>query len=143
MSPTRRRAIVWTLAVLAVVLYLGDLTGLKPPPRILPSVLLGGAAVLIGVQPRQPTHPLSRGQRAMAVVGLVLQVLLLVPIVPIGLVAPGEGVLVIHGLWLVAFITAWRLRRSRPGVVLAIPFVTAAVLAGILRFGEAVLGWQP
>jgi hypothetical protein len=44
----RRGVIVATLAIAAVVLYLADLAGLKPPPRILPSVVLGGAAVVLG-----------------------------------------------------------------------------------------------
>lgn len=143
MSPTSRRAIAWTLGAVAAALYLGDLTGLKPPPRILPSVVLGGAAVLIGVTPRSPTGPVANRSRAMAAAGLLLHLLLLVPILPIGLIAPGAGVVVIHGIWVVTFIVAWYLRRSDPAIVLAIPFGTAAVLAGVVWLGTAVLGWQP
>jgi hypothetical protein len=79
----------------------------------------------------------------MTITGFVLLVLLLIPIVPIGLVAPGLGVMVIHGIWLVGFIAAWRLRRSNPAAVLAIPFVAAALIAATLWLGTTVLGWRP
>ncbi|MBW3606626.1 MAG: hypothetical protein KY460_17300 [Actinobacteria bacterium] len=75
--------------------------------------------------------------------GLVLHLLLLVPILPIGLIAPGTGVLVIHGCWLLGLVIAWWLRRSAPGVVLAIPFVTAAGVIAVVWFGTSVLGWEP
>ena len=160
MSPTRRSWISGVLGVLAFVLYAADLLGLKPPPRILPSVALAIAAVVIGVTPRradparptddpqsagptQATPATSAGARAMTIIGFVLLVLLLIPIVPIGLVAPGFGVMVIHGIWLVGFIAAWRLRRSNPPAVLAIPFVAAALIAGTLWLGTSVLGWRP
>lgn len=144
--PARRRLIVaWSLAALALVLYLADLMGLKPPPRILPSLVLVGAAVLIGVTPRTraPDRPLRPRDRRMSVAGLVLHVLLFVPLLPIGLVAPGAGVLVIHGVWLAGLVIAWWLRRSDPPIVLAVPFVTAAVASGVLWFGTTVLGWRP
>ena len=160
MSPTRRTWISVALGVLAFVLYAADLLGLKPPPRILPSVVLAIAAVVIGVTPRRPdparpaddprstappdTPPArSAGARAMVIVGFVLLVLLLFPIVPIGLVAPGLGIVVIQGIWLAGFIAAWRLRSSNPPAVLAIPFVVAALASATLWFGTTVLGWSP
>lgn len=140
---THRRAVAATLATAAAVLYLADLTGLKPPPRILPSVLLAVAAVAVGVQPRPAPVTVTRGDRVMAGVGLALQGALFVPILPIGLVAPGAGVIVVHGTWLAGTITAWRLRRTNPRVVLALPFLTAAALTGIVWFGTTQLGWRP
>jgi hypothetical protein len=136
------------------VLYVADLLGLKPPPRILPSVVLAIAAVLIGVTPRRAdrTAPgdgpegavrTSTAGRVMTIAGFALLVLLLIPIVPIGLVAPGEGIIAIHGIWLAGFIAAWRLRRSNPPVVLAAPFVAAALIAATLWVGTVHLGWQP
>jgi hypothetical protein len=142
---SRRRIVAWSLAVAALLLYLADLMGLKPPPRILPSLVLVVVAVLIGLTPR--ARPADRPQqspdRALVIAGLTLQLLLFVPILPIGLVAPGAGVLVIHGLWLVGLIVAWWLRRSDPPIVLAVPFVTAALIGGVLWFGTTVLGWRP
>lgn len=170
MSLTRRTWISVALGVLAFVLYAADLLGLKPPPRILPSVVLAVAAVVVGVTPRRagqghptgaehatdPAHPSPGVTRAtatapgmppvarvMTITGFVLLLLLLVPVVPIGLVAPGLGILTIHGIWLVGFIVAWRLRRSNPPVVLAVPFVAAALIAATLWVGTTLLGWQP
>jgi hypothetical protein len=195
MSLTSRTWISATLGVLAFVLYAADLLGLKPPPRILPSVVLAIAAVVIGVAPRRtrrtdpadtpattdagstsltdrggstddvgrprpagaadagvarhstgpalPASAMSPGDRVMTITGFVLLVALLVPVVPIGLVAPGLGIITIHGIWLIGFIAAWRLRRSNPPAVLAIPFVAAALIAATLWFGTTVLGWRP
>ncbi|HSJ43779.1 MAG TPA: hypothetical protein VK923_03750 [Euzebyales bacterium] len=146
MSPRRtRRLVAWALAIAALVLYLADLMGLKPPPRILPSLVLVVAAVLVGVtpRPRAVNRPPAPRDRAMAIAGLTLQLLLFVPILPVGLIAPGAGVLTIHGLWLVGLLGAWWLRRSDPAVALAIPFVTGATIAGVLWYGTTVLGWQP
>jgi hypothetical protein len=67
----------------------------------------------------------------MWIAGLTLHVLLLVPILPIGLIAPGEGVIAIHGVWVAGLIVALRYRRANPGIVLLTPFVTAALLAAI------------
>lgn len=152
MAPARRTWITATLALLAVVLYAADLLGLKPPPRILPSVVLTIAAVVVGVTPsRRPDgderprnlRPPSRAAQVMTITGFVLLILLLIPVMPIGLIAPGPGILAIHGVWLVGFIMAWRLRRCCPPVVLAIPFVTAVLIAAILWVGTTLLGWQP
>jgi hypothetical protein len=145
-APRRtRRLVASALAVVALVLYLADLMGLKPPPRILPSLVQVVAAVLVGITPRARAvdRPAEPRDRAMAITGLTLQLLLFIPILPIGLIAPGAGVLTIHGLWLVGLLGAWWLRRSDPAVVLAIPFVTAAAIAGLLWYGTTVLGWQP
>jgi hypothetical protein len=143
--PPARRIAAWALAMAALALYLADLMGLKPPPRILPSLVLVVAAVLVGITPRARSAdgPLPPRDRAMAIAGLALHLLVFVPILPIGLIAPGAGVLTIHGLWLAGLLGAWWLRRSDPALVLAIPFVTAAVIAGVLWYGTTVLGWQP
>lgn len=153
MSHSRRIWIAATLGVIALVLYAADLLGLKPPPRILPSAVLAIAAVAVGVSARRPeavdgTTPVPAQAtpttgRALAIAGLALHLLLFVPILPIGLVAPGSGILAIHGTWLVGLILAWRLRVANPPIVLAIPFVTATVIAGILWVGTTVLGWRP
>ncbi|HEX6255565.1 MAG TPA: hypothetical protein VFZ70_07100 [Euzebyales bacterium] len=145
MSLRTRRVTAWSLAGIALLLYLADLMGLKPPPRILPSLVLALAAALIGIEPRsrRADRPVLPRDRAMTIAGLVLHLLLFVPILPIGLIAPGAGVLVVHGLWITGLLVAWRRRRSDPGVVLAVPFVTAAAIAGVLWVGTTVLGWQP
>jgi hypothetical protein len=46
-------------------------------------------------------------------------------------------------VWFAGFALAWWLRRAAPNVVLALPFATAAVIAAVVWFGVAVLGWQP
>jgi len=153
MPHARRTWIAASLGVLAFVLYAADLLGLKPPPRILPSAVLAITAVVVGVStrqpepadgaPRVPAQATSTTGRVLAVAGLGLHLLLLVPILPIGLVAPGSGVLAIHGTWLVGLILAWRLRLTNPPVVLAIPLLTAAMIAAILWVGTTMLGWQP
>lgn len=143
MAPRTRRLVAWTLAALALALHLADLMGLKPPPRILPSVVLACTAVLIGIDARRPTDPAAPAWPVRSVVGLLLLLLLLVPIVPIGLIAPGQGVLTVHGLWFAGFGLAWWLRRAAPGIVLALPFATGAAIAGVVWFGVGVLGWQP
>jgi hypothetical protein len=143
--PRSRRVAAWGLAGAALLLYLADLMGLKPPPRILPSLALALAAALIGITPRPGAsdRPLRRRDRAMSATGLVLHLLVFVPILPIGLVAPGAGVLVVHGLWVTGLLVAWRRRRSDPALVLAVPFVTAAAIAAVVWIGTAVLDWQP
>ena len=186
MSQSRRTWIAVTLGVLAFALYAADLLGLKPPPRIIPSVVLAAAAVVIGVTARRPAPadgphdsppgttattddgapgaaatahggaraagngaPMVPAQadptvgRLLVIAGLTLHLLLVVPIVPIGLVAPAQGMLAVHGAWLVGFAIAWRLRRSNPPLVLAVPFATAAVIAAVLWVGTTQLGWQP
>ena len=149
MSLARRSWIAVALGVLALVLYTADLLGLKPPPRMLPSAVLAVAAVAVGVTPRRAAEPDAHGadgapaRRWMAIVGLALLLAQLVYVVPIGLVAPGEGIIAIHGLWLAGLIVAWRLRRSHPPVVLATPFVVAALHAATLWAGTTYLGWRP
>lgn len=143
MARRPRQLLAWALALLAVALHLADLMGLKPPPRILPSVVLAVAAVLIGIDARPPTDPARPAWPARSIAGLLLLLVVLAPIIPIGLIAPGQGVLAIHGLWLAGFALAWWLRRAAPGVVLALPFATAAVIATVVWFGVGVLGWQP
>lgn len=153
MSRTRRIWIAATLGVLALALYAADLLGLKPPPRILPSAVLAIAAVVIGVSARQPqpadgtapvpAHAAPTTRRALSIAGLALHLLLFVPILPIGLVAPGPGILAIHGTWLIGLVVAWRLRASNPPIVLAIPFLTGGLIAAILWVGTTMLGWQP
>jgi hypothetical protein len=156
MSLARRSWIAGALGVLALALYVADLMGLKPPPRILPSVVLAVAAVAIGVRPRRADGAGRTGEadgqdaadgvstrRWMTIAGFVLLTLLLVYVVPIGLVAPAEGIIAIQGLWLAGFIVAWRLRRANPPVVLATPFVVAALHAATLWMGSTYLGWAP
>ena len=157
MSLARRTWIAVALGVLALTLYVADLMGLKPPPRILPSVVLAVAAVAIGVAPRRAdasgraggadgpdvADGVSSTRRWMTIAGFVLLALLLVYVVPIGLVAPAEGIIAIHGLWLAGFIVAWRLRRANPPAVLATPFVVAALHAATLWTGSTYLGWRP
>ena len=165
MSPLTRTWISAALGTLAFVLYAADLLGVKPPPRILPSVALAIAAVVIGMTPsgatatpaREPGPPTGtphppataggRGRpsrdRALVIIGFLLHALLLVPVVPIGLIAPGLGIITVHGIWLAGFIVAWRARRSSPPVVLIVPFVATALIAATVWFGTTVLGWQP
>lgn len=143
MARRRRQLLAWTLGLAAVVLYVADLMGLKPPPRILPSVVLGGAAVLVGIDARPPADPSRPAWPVRSVAGLLLLLVVVVPIIPIGLIAPGQGVMVVHGVWFAGFALAWWLRRAAPGVVLALPFATAAVIAAVVWFGVDVLGWQP
>ena len=75
-----------------------------------------------------------------------LGVLLLVGMLPFflasGLMAPMWAVVGLLLVWLVLITMAVRWFRSRPYVVLALPFVAAAVWFGAMYAGEAFLGWS-
>lgn len=79
--------------------------------------------------------------RIFAYIALVVHVLFLFPILTLGLVAPGWAVLVFLALWLGLLIVAVRLLRRRPGVVILVPMVLAALVYGVLTVGDQLLGW--
>ena len=60
-----------------------------------------------------------------------------------GLMAPLWAVVLILLVWLALFVQAWRWFRTRPWLVLALPFVGAVLWFGVLTFGGQVLGWTP
>lgn len=58
-----------------------------------------------------------------------------------GLVAPLAGVLFLLAGWSLLLYLAIRLRRTRPWLVLLTPVASIALWAGVLTFGDWVLGW--
>lgn len=76
-----------------------------------------------------------------AYVAIVLHVLFLFPILTLGLVAPGWAVLLFAGLWVVGLVLAIRMLRRRPGMVILVPLVLAALVYGVLMIGDQMLGW--
>ena len=86
------------------------------------------------------------GQRLLQRAGAIAGVLGLVAVLPFyvssGLAAPLWAIVVLMALWLLLFILAIRWFTRRPWVVLAMPFVAAAVWWLALTLGEQALGWQ-
>lgn len=59
-----------------------------------------------------------------------------------GLAAPLWAVVLLLAFWLVLLVVAIRRFTRRPWLVLALPFVAAAVWWLTMTLGESVLGWQ-
>lgn len=59
-----------------------------------------------------------------------------------GLVAPLWAIVVLLMVWLSFALVALRSFRSRPWLVLVLPFVAAAAWWLAITLGEKVLGWQ-
>jgi hypothetical protein len=57
-----------------------------------------------------------------------------------GLVAPLWALAVLWVIWLALAYLMWRW-RTKPFVVLAIPFVAAAIWWGVITLGDVLLGW--
>lgn len=57
-----------------------------------------------------------------------------------GLLAPAWAVLALVAVWVALAVVIWRWRR-RGAVVLAVPFVAAAVWGCTMFLGDRVLGW--
>lgn len=75
-------------------------------------------------------------------VASILQLVVLVPFtVASGLLAPLWAVVGIYALGIAAVTTLVAVARRRPLLSPLVPIVHAAVLWGVITFGEAVLGW--
>lgn len=74
-------------------------------------------------------------------VGLILFVALSWLYIFSGLLAPTWGVAVLWALWIVQLGILIRVWRAHPWVVLAIPFVSYLIWAGVLLVGDVFLGW--
>jgi hypothetical protein len=82
--------------------------------------------------------------RATPVVALavVLQLIVLVPFtVASGLVAPAWAIALLALLCVLGAVTILRTARRRPLVTPLVPLVNAALLFGLIAFGEQMLGW--
>lgn len=86
------------------------------------------------------------GRQAAIVVGVAFAALLHVVVgyfyLVSGLVVPGYALVPLWALWIVFAVAIWRM-RSRPAVVLAVPFVAAGVWFVVLTAGGAWWGWGP
>ena len=73
--------------------------------------------------------------------GIVAHVATVLLYLASGLVAPLAGVLFLLAGWSLLLYLAIRLRRARPWLVLLTPAASIAFWAGVLTFGDWVLGW--
>lgn len=80
-------------------------------------------------------------RRIVATVGVALLLPLLYLFVTSGLVAPGLAVIGFLALWAVLVILAIRWFRTRPFLVLGLPFAGLLVWYAVLLLGDALLGW--
>jgi hypothetical protein len=80
------------------------------------------------------------GQIIAIVFGAVLHVAIGFFYAASGLLAPLWGVAVLWLIWLGLAVLMWRW-RSRPFVVLAIPFVAAGIWWAVISLGDVLLGW--
>ena len=81
-------------------------------------------------------------ERVVATLG-VLGLLGVLPFyVASGLAAPLWAVVLLLALWLALLVLAIRSFTRRPWLVLALPFVAAAVWWLTMTLGESLLGWQ-
>ncbi|MCV2487975.1 hypothetical protein OF117_01250 [Geodermatophilus sp. YIM 151500] len=60
-----------------------------------------------------------------------------------GLVIPGAWLFSLWAFWVLLAVLLVRLARRRSWWTPAVPLAAAAVFAGVLQFGERVLGWLP
>lgn len=72
----------------------------------------------------------------------VMQLILAVPFTAAsGLLAPQWGVTLAWTIWVVGAVALFVMARRTPRFTPAVPIVNAALLWGLLVFGERVLGW--
>ncbi|KGN39541.1 hypothetical protein [Knoellia subterranea] len=81
-------------------------------------------------------------ERVVAVLGIAGLFVVLPLYVSSGLVAPLSAIVVLLGFWLLLLVTAIRWFSRRPWVILAFPFVAAAVWWLAITLGEQAFGWQ-
>jgi hypothetical protein len=81
------------------------------------------------------------GARVAAAVGIVAHVATVFLYLASGLVAPLAGILFLFAGWALLLYGAVRLRTTRQWLVLATPVASIAFWAGVLTFGDWVLGW--
>lgn len=137
----RAGALIMAVAGLAAITI--DTIG-SPPPRVLPgAVLVIAGAIAFASAPAGHGAALAAPiwARRGAWVGLALQLVVGLPLVAAGLVAPGWAVTAMWAAWGALFVLALSLRRTRPWLVLAVPPATAAILFGALWLGGHFLGW--
>jgi hypothetical protein len=83
---------------------------------------------------------MSGGGRVVVVLGFLLHGLVLFPFLASGLVVPGPVVPGLLAVWAGLLALGIR-RRSRPGWVLATPFLAIGFLLAVVTFGDLFLGW--
>ncbi len=81
------------------------------------------------------------GARVAAYMAIAIHLLLALPVLTLGIVAPGWAVILFYVGWGVLLAVAFQLLRTRPALVLAIPVVFVAVIYAILFLGENLLGF--
>lgn len=90
----------------------------------------------------RPDRP--RGFLPLAAIGLatVMQLIVAVPFtIGLGLLAPLPAIVVAWVLWVAAAVLLVVVARRRPLLTPVIPIVNAGLLAGLVTFGDLVLGW--
>ncbi|MGH8884902.1 MAG: hypothetical protein ACRDYX_06965 [Egibacteraceae bacterium] len=139
----RAAALVQATAGLAAI----TLDGIgSPPPRMLPGaalVIAAATAFAAGQADLDATPATFTWTRLAAWVGLGLHLVVGLPFLALGLLAPLWAILVLWAVWGALLTLAIRLRHTRPWLVLVIPPVTAAILVGALSLGGRFLGWTP
>lgn len=85
--------------------------------------------------------PSSRIARFAGWTGLVLHLPVLVWYAATSLLAPVWAVAGLLVVWLVLLIAGFRLVRTRPWLVAAIPLLDAAIWFAVVSAGDAFLGW--
>lgn len=58
-----------------------------------------------------------------------------------GLLAPPYAVGILAAIWVLLLIAGIRIRRRRPWLVLAIPFIGLAIWFAVITLGDVFLGW--
>lgn len=142
---TRLPAAALVLATAGLAAITADALG-SPPPRVLPgAVLVIAAAVALAAETvdHDPTPVTFTWARLVVWMGLGLHLVMGIPLIAVGLVAPGWAVTAMWAVWGALLFFTLRLRRTRPWPVLITPPTTAVFLVGALWFGERLLGWSP
>jgi hypothetical protein len=78
--------------------------------------------------------------KVMVVLGFILHLVVGFFYLASGLLVPGPGVAFLLGLW-IGLLVLQMMRRKRPKVVLAIPFIAAAVWFLVVEGGSRLFGW--
>ncbi len=143
-SLTDRMAIGLVLAAMLGILL--DVSGITALPWVIPGLVLLVAAVvtyaLRNTSERREAPGTTRALgRVAAGIGLLVQALVGVSFLPFGLGVPAYGMLALYVVWGLMLALAFRVRRTHPWAVLAIPPVTFALMYRLVLLGGEMLGW--
>lgn len=131
--------------------FLSDLGGLSTPPRLIPAVLMILSAIITtatrnensGETPAAHHNDRPKWLPIISTIAFTLHVLGGGYIgVAAGLVAPPLGVVAGWVVWAAILYGGIRLRKTKPWLVLATPFLGIGAWFGLLAAGAALFGWQ-